>query len=227
MGEIFINMPFVSDISTDFSGTESVSETESDLSDFNSYTTAQSGTAGETDGSLMRIIKSKSVRNTPKSSKSRESRGSRDSFTKMLQNANYEDNENNNIEENRRKRQMSNLEIFEVFKQNSLSEINDRIKIIPEVSGQLAQTFYLDKIFALLLPVIFIPILFGSIFVLTYQISDFFDEYFHPDTEIDELHFYLTSTREDVRYPRRPEVIASLCSIILTPIFCQYINKLL
>merc|ERR1711990_650377 len=214
MGEIFINMPFVSDISTDFSGTESISETESDLSDFNSYTTAQSGTAGETDGSLMRIIKSKSVRNTPKSSKSRESRGSRDSFTKMLQNANYEDNENNNIEENRRKRQMSNLEIFEVFKQNSLSEINDRIKIIPEVSGQLAQTFYLDKIFALLLPVIFIPILFGSIFVLTYQISDFFDEYFHPDTEIDELHFYLTSTREDVRYPRRPEVIASLCSII-------------
>merc|ERR1711990_1290873 len=165
MGEIFINMPFVSDISTDFSGTESVSETESDLSDFNSYTTAQSGTAGETDGSLMRIIKSKSVRNTPKSSNSRESRGSRgsrDSFTKMLQNANYEDNENNN-EENRRKRQMSNLEIFEVFKQNSLSEINDRIKIIPEVSGQLAQTFYLDKIFALLLPVIFIPILFGSI----------------------------------------------------------------
>ena len=145
-------MPFVSDISTDFSGTESISETESDLSDFNSYTTAQSGTAGETDGSLMRIIKSKSVRNTPKSSKSR---GSRDSFTKMLQNANYEDNENNNIEENRRKRQMSNLEIFEVFKQNSLSEINDRIKIIPEVSGQLAQTFYLDKIFALLLPVIF------------------------------------------------------------------------
>merc|ERR1711990_1080508 len=227
MGEIFINMPFVSDISTDFSGTESISETESDLSDFNSYTTAQSGTAGETDGSLMRIIKSKSVRNTPKSSKSRESRGSRDSFTKMLQNANYEDNENNNIEENRRKRQMSNLEIFEVFKQNSLSEINDRIKIIPEVSGQLAQTFYLDKIFALLLPVIFIPILFGSIFVLTYQISDFFDEYFHPDTEIDELHFYLTSTREDVRYPRRPEVIASLCSIILTPILCQYINKLL
>merc|ERR1711990_1132431 len=207
MGEIFINMPFVSDISTDFSGTWGISETESDLSDFNSYTTAQSGTAGETDGSLMRIIKSKSVRNTPKSSKSRESRGSRDSFTKMLQNANYEDNENNNIEENRRKRQMSNLEIFEVFKQNSLSEINDRIKIIPEVSGQLAQTFYLDKIFALLLPVIFIPILFGSIFVLTYQISDFFDEYFHPDTEIDELHFYLTSTREDVRYPRRPEVI--------------------
>ena len=152
------SMPFVSDISTDFSGTESISETESDLSDFNSYTTAQSGTAGETDGSLMRIIKSKSVRNTPKSSKSREShgsRGSRDSFTKMLQNANYEDNENNNIEENRRKRQMSNLEIFEVFKQNSLSEINDRIKIIPEVSGQLVQTFYLDKIFALLLPVIF------------------------------------------------------------------------
>ena len=148
-------MPFVSDISTDFSGTESISETESDLSDFNSYTTAQSGTAGETDGSLMRIIKSKSVRNTPKSSKSRESRGSRDSFTKMLQNANYEDNENNNIEENRRKRQMSNLEIFEVFKQNSLSEINDRIKIIPEVSGQLVHTFYLDKIFALLLPVIF------------------------------------------------------------------------
>ena len=148
-------MPFVSDISTDFSGTESVSETESDLSDFNSYTTAQSGTAGETDGSLMRIIKSKSVRNTPKSSKSRESRGSRDSFTKMLQNANYEDDENNNIEENRRKRQMSNLEIFEVFKQNSLSEINDRIKIIPEVSGQLVHTFYLDKIFALLFPVIF------------------------------------------------------------------------
>ena len=154
-----LSMPFVSDISTDFSGTESISETESDLSDFNSYTTAQSGTAGETDGSLMRIIKSKSVKNTPKSSKSRElhgSRGSRDSFTKMLQNANYEDNENNNIEENRSKRnQMSNLEIFEVFKQNSLSEINDRIKIIPEVSGQLAQTFYLDKIFALLLPVIF------------------------------------------------------------------------
>ena len=148
-------MPFISDISTDFSGTESISETESDLSDFNSYTTAQSGTAGETDGSLMRVIKSKSARNTPKSSKSRESRGSRDSFTKMLQNANYEDNENNNIEENRRKRQMSNLEIFEVFKQNSLSEINDRIKIIPEVSGQLVQTFHLDKIFALLLPVIF------------------------------------------------------------------------
>ena len=149
------SMPFVSDISTDFSGTESISETESDLSDFNSYTTAQSGTAGETDGSLMRIIKSKSARNTPKNSKScesRGSRGSRDSFKKML---NYEDNENNNIEENRSKRQMSNLEIFEVFKQNSLSEINDRIKTIPEVSGQLAQTFYLDKIFALLLPVIF------------------------------------------------------------------------
>ena len=71
----------------------------------------------------------------------------------MLQNANYEDNENNNIEENRS--QMSNLEIFEVFKQNSISEINNRIKIIPEVSGQLVHTFYLDKIFALLLPVIF------------------------------------------------------------------------
>ena len=53
---------------------------------------------------------------------------SRDAFTKMLQNANYEDNENNNIEENRS--QMSNLEIFEVFKQNSLSEINKRIKVI-------------------------------------------------------------------------------------------------
>lgn len=133
----------VTDISsTDFSGTESGSEIESDLSDFNSYTTAQSGvgTAGETDGSLMTIIKSKSSRNTPKSSKSREShgsrgsngsRGSRDAFTKMLENANYEDNENNNIEENRSKRnQMSNLEIFEVFKKNSLSEINKRIKMI-------------------------------------------------------------------------------------------------
>ena len=142
-------MPFVTDISsTDFSGTESGSEIESDLNDFNSYTTAQSGvgTAGETDGSLMTIIKSKSSRNTPKSSKSREShgsrgsngsrgshgsRGSRDAFTKMLENANYEDNENNNIEENRSKRnQMSNLEIFEVFKKNSLSEINKRIKMI-------------------------------------------------------------------------------------------------
>ena len=152
----------VTDISsTDFSGSESGSEIESDLSDFNSYTTAQSGvgTAGETDGSLMTIIKSKSARNTSKSSSSHESRGSsvsRDAFTKMLENANYEDNENNNIEENRSKRnQMSNLEIFEVFKKNSISEINNRIKIIPEVSGQLAQTFYLDKIFALLLPVIF------------------------------------------------------------------------
>ena len=119
--------------STDFSGTESGSEIESDLSDFNSYTTAQSGvgTAGETDGSLMTIIKSKSARNTSKSSSSHESRGSsvsRDAFTKMLQNANYEDNENNNIEENRS--QMSNLEIFEVFKKNSLSEINKRIKMI-------------------------------------------------------------------------------------------------
>ena len=136
-------MPFVTDISsTDFSGTESGSDIESDLSDFNSYATAQSGvgTAGETDGSLMTIIKSKSSRNTPKSSRSREShgsrgsdgsRGSRDAFTKMLQNANYEDNENNNIEENRSKRnQMSNLEIFEVFKKNSLSEINKRIKMI-------------------------------------------------------------------------------------------------
>ena len=124
----------VTDISsTDFSGSESGSEIESDLNDFNSYTTAQSGVgaAGETDGSLMTIIKSKSARNTSKSSSSHESRGSsvsRDAFTKMLQNANYEDNENNNIEENRS--QMSNLEIFEVFKQNSLSEINKRIKVI-------------------------------------------------------------------------------------------------
>ena len=145
------SMPFVTDISsTDFSGSESVSETESDLSDFNSYSTAQSGEAEEqtTDGSLMRHIKTKAVKNGRKVPKS--TKKSRDAFTKML---NYKDNENNNIEENRRK--MSNLEIFELFKENSLSEINDRIKVIPEVSGRLAQKLYLDKIFALLLPVIF------------------------------------------------------------------------
>ena len=156
------SMPFVTDISsTDFSGSESVSETESDLSGFNSYSTNQSGVGTgpeeqNTDGSLMRHIKSKAVKNVPKSTK----KSSRDAFTKML---NYKNNENTDyIEENRSgskrngsKRKMSNLEIFELFKQNSLSEINDRIKIIPEVSGQLARGLFLDKIFALLLPVIF------------------------------------------------------------------------
>ena len=160
-------MPFVTDISsTDFSGSESVSETESDLSEFNSYSTNQSGVGTgpeeqNTDGSLMRHIKSKAVKNVPKSTK----KSSRDAFTKML---NYKNNENTDyIEENRSgskrngskrngsKRKMSNLEIFELFKENSLSEINDRIKIIPEVSGQLARGLFLDKIFALLLPVIF------------------------------------------------------------------------
>ena len=49
---------------------------------------------------------------------------------------------------------MKNLEIFEVFNTDSISEINDRIKTIPYASGRLAQTLHLDKIFALLLPVI-------------------------------------------------------------------------
>ena len=161
MTSIF-SMPFVTDISsTDFSGSESVSETESDLSEFNSYSTNQSGTGPEehtTDGSLMRHIKSKAVKNVPKSTK----KSSRDAFTKILNYKNTDNYTDNKFEENRSgskrngsKRKMSNLEIFELFKENSISEINDRIKIIPEVSGQLARGLFLDKIFALLLPVIF------------------------------------------------------------------------
>merc|ERR1711970_19845 len=118
------------------------------------------------------------------------------------------------------KKGMDNLQL--VFNK---AEIRNRIKIIPDVSGRFAQQIQLGSLFAFLLKLLLLPMTFGSIFVSSYVISDRVENYLNPESDIQELHFFLTSTQEDVRYPRRPEMISSVSSIILTPIVAQFINK--
>merc|ERR1711970_1382007 len=120
------------------------------------------------------------------------------------------------------KRGMENLQL--AFKRSE-SEIRNRIKTIPDVSGRFVEKIQFGSIFALLLRLLLIPVIFGSIFVSSYLVSDKIENYLNPESDIQELHFFLTSKQEDVRYPRRPEMIASVSSIILTPIVAQFINK--
>merc|ERR1712235_27487 len=119
---------------------------------------------------------------------------------------------------------MENLQL--VFKKSS-TELGSRIKTIPDVSGRLVQKIEFGGFFALLLRILLIPCIFGSIFVSAYLVSDKIENYLNPESDIQELHFFLTSRQEDVRYPRRPEMIASVTSIITTPLLTQFLNKFL
>merc|ERR1712168_727062 len=122
------------------------------------------------------------------------------------------------------KTDMENLQL--VFKKSS-SELGSRIKTIPDVSGRFVQKIEFGGLFALLLRILLIPCIFGSIFVSAYLISDKIENYMTPESDIQELHFFLTSRQEDVRYPRRPEMIASVTSIITTPLLTQFLNRFL
>ena len=62
------------------------------------------------------------------------------------------------------------------------------------------------------------------VFLGTYYTADAVQYYMNPDLELEELHYYLTSTNNDIRYPKIPEIAASIVSVLLTPILLSRIR---
>merc|ERR1712212_758301 len=225
----------MSDIEHQLSGSD---DDSSDIGSGSSDSSSgsESGSSSEGENVPMTRMNSKKLKTRKEINESKAS----EMFTKMLEKNNKNINNTNkqqtlgsslgnnspistkNVLIQSAKRGMENLQL--AFKRSE-SEIRNRIKTIPDVSGRFVEKIQFGPIFALLLRLLLIPVIFGSIFVSSYLVSDKIENYLNPESDIQELHFFLTSSQEDVRYPRRPEMIASVSSIIITPILTQFVNK--
>merc|ERR1719309_437828 len=217
------------------------SEDSSDIGSGSSGSDSSSGSESESSSDGENVPMTRSSKRTKLKKELTDNTKASEMFTKMLEKNNKNINNTNkqtlgstpglggnlpistkNILIRSAKTGLENLQL--VFKK-SKTEIGNRIKTIPDVSGRFVQKIELGNIFALLLRILLIPMIFGSIFVSAYVVSDKIENYLNPDSDIQELHFFLTSSKEDVRYPKRPEMIASVSSIIITPLLTQFINK--
>merc|ERR1719427_311692 len=97
--------------------------------------------------------------------------------------------------------------------------IGNQIRKLPTASGEVART--LRGPVTSISKLILVSLLFCSIFVGTYFVTDAVQYRLNPDLELEELHFYLTADPSETRLPRLPEIFSTILALIATPLLAE------